>query len=62
VLAIQVFEAAGDQFEFLPAVAFGVILLSSLVVVFGSMRASRQTEEVPAPAPAEKPAKVSATE
>jgi cell volume regulation protein A len=62
VLAIQVFEAAGDRFEFLPAVAFGVILLSSLVVVFGSIRASRQTEEVPVPAPAEKPAKASASE
>jgi NhaP-type Na+/H+ or K+/H+ antiporter len=62
VLAIQVFEAAGDQFEFLPAVAFGVILLSSLVVVFASIRASRQTEDAAAAAPAEKPAGAAVTE
>ncbi|HKZ53752.1 MAG TPA: cation:proton antiporter [Candidatus Acidoferrales bacterium] len=44
VLAIQVFEARGEEFSFLPALAFGVILLTSLVVVFGSIRARRATE------------------
>lgn len=44
VLAIQVFEVRGEEFLFLPALAFGVILLTSLVVVFGSIRARRATE------------------
>jgi cell volume regulation protein A len=44
VLAIQVFETRGGEFVFLPALAFGVILLTSLVVVFASIRARKATE------------------
>jgi len=56
VLAIQVYEARGLDFEFLPAVAFGVILLSCLVVVFGSIRSRREEVEEGEPVPADKPA------
>jgi Na+:H+ antiporter len=38
VLAIQVFEAKGAEFAFLPAVAFAVILATNVIVIVGSMR------------------------
>lgn len=39
VLALKVLEAKGDQFSFLPAMAFTVIMLTNLLVVLGSFRA-----------------------
>lgn len=63
VLAIQVSEARGSEFDFLPAVAFGVILLSALVVVFGSIRASHHLAVAEAVAePPEKPDRAAASE
>jgi cell volume regulation protein A len=41
VLAIQVLEARGSQFDFLPAVAFATIVVTNILVVFGSIRAKR---------------------
>jgi hypothetical protein len=39
VLGIDVLEARGAQFEFLPSLAFAVILLSNLVLLIGTFRA-----------------------
>jgi NhaP-type Na+/H+ and K+/H+ antiporter len=39
VLAIQVVEARGSVFAFLPALAFAVVLLSNLTVLIGTIRA-----------------------
>lgn len=61
VLAIQVFEARGQEFSFMPAVAFGVILLSCLLVVLGTVRARHRAEAEAAPAP-DKPARAAASE
>lgn len=55
VLAIQVFGARGDEFAFLPAIAFAVILATSLVVVLGGIHA-RQLVPVSAPAGSPAPA------
>jgi Na+:H+ antiporter len=41
VLALQVIHARGDTFAFLPAVAFATILATNLMVIIGSIRASR---------------------
>jgi len=41
VLALQVVQARGDTLAFLPAVAFATILGTNLMVVIGSIRASR---------------------
>jgi NhaP-type Na+/H+ or K+/H+ antiporter len=41
VLGIQVVEARGAEFEFLPSLAFAVILLSNLALLIGSLRARR---------------------
>ena len=41
VLAFQVVEARGQEFSFLPALAFAVILSTNLILVIGSMRARR---------------------
>ena len=38
VLGIDVLEARGAQFEFLPSLAFAVILLSNLVLLIGTFR------------------------
>lgn len=51
VLAIQVFNARGPAFSFLPQLAFAIILLTSLAVVLGSVRA-RQPEPTPQPSAA----------
>ncbi|MFQ5778173.1 MAG: cation:proton antiporter [Terriglobia bacterium] len=50
ILAIQVVETGGRDFAFLPAMAFAIILVTNLAVVWGNIRAARQ---VPEPAPAE---------
>lgn len=50
VLALQVVQARGDAFSFLPAVAFATILVTNLMLVIGSIRASRlpiSASEVP---------------
>jgi hypothetical protein len=39
VLGIQVLEARGTQFEFLPSLAFAVILLTNFVLLIGTFRA-----------------------
>jgi len=39
VLGIDVLEARGTQFEFLPSLAFAVILLSNVVLLIGTFRA-----------------------
>lgn len=41
VLALQVIQARGSSFAFLPAVAFATILGTNLMVIIGSIRASR---------------------
>jgi potassium/hydrogen antiporter len=45
VLGIQVLEARGTQFEFLPSLAFAVILLTNFILLIGTLRARR----IPAP-------------
>ena len=39
VLGIDVLEARGPQFEFLPSLAFAVILLSNVILLIGTFRA-----------------------
>lgn len=39
VLGIDVLEKRGDAFDFLPSLAFAVILLSNLVLLIGTFRA-----------------------
>ncbi len=41
VLALQVIQARGSAFAFLPTVAFATILATNLMVIIGSIRASR---------------------
>jgi cell volume regulation protein A len=41
VLALQVIQTHGDTFAFLPALAFATILATNLMVIIGSIRASR---------------------
>lgn len=41
VLALQVVHARGNNFAFLPAVAFATILVTNFMLVIGSIRASR---------------------
>jgi cell volume regulation protein A len=41
VLAIQVLSAQGRQFDFLPALAFATIVVTNILVIFGSIRAKR---------------------
>jgi hypothetical protein len=65
VLAIQATRARPAELEFLPGLAFAVILATNLLLVFGSLRARRptpaaatttetnhETQEVLAPRPA----------
>ncbi|MGA8185565.1 MAG: cation:proton antiporter [Terriglobia bacterium] len=51
VLALQVLQARGKPFEFLPALAFATILATNLMVIIGSIRASR----LPAKTASDKP-------
>lgn len=46
VLAVQVVDATGKQFQFLPAMAFTAILATNLVMVLGSIRAARNPDLV----------------
>lgn len=46
VLAIEVLEARGAIFEFLPALAFAVILLTNVVLLVGTFRARNLPAEV----------------
>ena len=41
VLGIQIVEARGADFEFLPSLAFAVILMTNLALLIGSLRARR---------------------
>jgi len=50
VLALQVVQMRGDDFAFLPAVAFAAILVTNLMLVIGSIRASRLVVAVGEPA------------
>jgi CBS-domain-containing membrane protein len=52
VLGIQVVEARGADFEFLPSLAFAVILMTNLALLIGALRARRHFPE-PLPAPLE---------
>ena len=52
VLGIQVFEARGGEYQFLPDLAFAVILLTNLILLMGTIRARR----LPLPVAAEQPA------
>jgi cell volume regulation protein A len=55
VLAIEVTEARGNQFSFLPGLAFAVILATNLMVVLGSLLVrlnAPPAEAVPADSPA----------
>lgn len=53
VLAIQVVEVRGEEFAFLPAVAFAVILATNLIVIVGSMGSKRKrpSDEAESPHP-----------
>jgi len=42
VLAIQVLNVRGSQFDFLPALAFATIVVTNILVIFGSIRAKRR--------------------
>jgi len=49
VLGIQIVEARGAEFEFLPSLAFAVILITNLALLIGSLRARKLFPE-PLPA------------
>jgi len=51
VLGIEIVEARGADFEFLPSLAFAVILITSLALLIGSLRARRLFPESPVAAP-----------
>jgi cell volume regulation protein A len=52
VLGIRIVEARGVDFEFLPSLAFAVILITNLALLIGTLRA-RQLFPEPLPAPPE---------
>lgn len=45
VLGIQIVEARGTEFEFLPSLAFAVILITNIALLIGSLRARRLFSE-----------------
>lgn len=47
VLAVQVVQATGQEFAYLPAMAFTAIVATNLVMVAGSIRAARQGTATP---------------
>lgn len=50
VLAVSVYEARPAELRFLPGLAFAIILLTNLMMVFGAIRAKRASSaESPAP-------------
>ncbi|MFY9801982.1 MAG: cation:proton antiporter [Candidatus Acidiferrales bacterium] len=56
VLGIDILEARGPSFAFLPSLAFAVVLLTNLTVLIGTIRARNlvpETEELNVPAPHE---------
>ncbi len=59
VLAIEVIEARGAAFAFLPALAFSMILLTNVLVVIGSVRAGTKPPPAP-PTPSESSPEVTA--
>ncbi len=52
VLALEIVNDRGAVFNFLPALAFTVVLVTNLFIVWGSVRAARQAFEAPAQAQA----------
>jgi hypothetical protein len=56
VLGIDVLEARGAAFDFLPSLAFAVILLSNLVLLIGTLRARGLPPVGEAPGVAAEPA------
>jgi cell volume regulation protein A len=62
VLALQVVEAAGTGFQFLPTLAFAVIVFTNLLVIVGSIRARKKLGAAPQPpAAAETPPPTAST-
>ncbi len=54
VLAFQILEIQGREFASLPLIAFAIILLTNLLVIFGTLRARwLEAAPIPQPAPAE---------
>ena len=57
VLGIEILEARGANFEFLPSLAFAVVLLTNLTVLVGTIRARNlpapAAQEIEVPTPAE---------
>ena len=51
VLGIDILEARGVEFGFLPSLAFAVILITNLALLIGTLRAKRLFPEVAAAAP-----------
>lgn len=51
VLGIDILEARGAAFEFLPSLAFAIILITNLALLIGTLRAKRLFPEVAAAAP-----------
>ena len=52
VLAIQIVEVQGPEFDDLPLIAFAIILLTNVLVILGTLRARRlEPEAVPQPTP-----------
>jgi cell volume regulation protein A len=49
VLGIEVLEARGRDFAFLPSLAFGVIVLSNLILLIGTVRARNPPLSAPLP-------------
>lgn len=45
VLALQIVNARGDVFSFLPAMAFTVVLVTNMFVVIAAVRSRRQTQK-----------------
>lgn len=61
VLALGVIEARGPSFNFLTQVAFAVVLATNILVIIGSIRASRIAARATAPAaPTREPAQLAA--
>jgi Na+:H+ antiporter len=63
VLALEVVHARGRYFEFLPAIAFAIILATNVMLVVGSIQASRlpAAQSEPKAADGEKPTQATVT-
>ena len=51
VLALEIVDARGAVFAFLPAMAFTVVLVTNLFIVWGAVRSGRRLRSVEAPLP-----------